>query len=131
MLYKEVDQPVSGREAFGQMSDAALLSQAAVLLLLGGQLRGDTEALRATAKEYGQFVEALPREDMVALGIPPLSSSPGRIDSQRVRDFLRSRYGIAVAPATPGRDEPPFRRDIFADLAAKHFREPPLRPPSI
>ncbi len=39
MLYQEVTQPISGPAAFGETDNAALLTQAAMLLVLGLQLR--------------------------------------------------------------------------------------------
>ena len=45
MAYEPVTRPLTSREAFQETSDTAALSQAAVLLLLGNQLRGDAQLL--------------------------------------------------------------------------------------
>lgn len=113
MLYREVTQPLPGPKAFEQTGDAAVLTQAAFLLVLGLQLRGD--------KGDVKLAETLPQEDLSVLEVPPLASASGRIDSARVRGFLASRYGIGTEIAG---EEVPLRRDVFADLALNHFREP-------
>ena len=46
MPYERVAAPIPSAQAFKQSSDAAIQSQAAVLLVLGAQLRGEGPARR-------------------------------------------------------------------------------------
>lgn len=117
MLYGEVAQPPKAREAFERMDEAAILTQAALLLVFGSQLRGDTPG-------GAKLDQILPQEDLSDLGVPPLSPTAGRVDSQRIRTQLASRYGTSVAIAIPEGEDVTWRRDIFPDLASNHFREP-------
>jgi hypothetical protein len=116
-MYEEVTQPPLGREAFERTDDAAVLTQAAVLLVISSQLRGGST--------FGDTLEEiLPVEDLVALGIPPVPPGQGRIDSQRVRMFLAQRYGVSARGNATVELDSIWRRDIFADLASIYFREP-------
>jgi len=64
MAYEQVTRPLTGPAAFQENTDTAALSQAAVLLLLGNQLRGDAQLLQARAfsTTRGGIVEPLPEE---------------------------------------------------------------------
>jgi len=112
-----VTEPLPGKEAFESTADAAALTQAAVLLIIGSQLRG-------AVKEADDDTEILPPEDLNVLGVPPLTPEFGRIDSERIRMFLNARYGISVTTRSEIPEEAMWRRDIFADLASNHFRSP-------
>jgi hypothetical protein len=116
-MYEEVTRPPLGREAFGRTDDAAVLTQAALLLVIGLQLRGGS--VRGDPLE-----DTLPEEDLATLGIPPVPSTQGRIDSQRVRIFLARRYGVSVGGGGGTELDAVWRRDIFADLASIYFRDP-------
>ena len=95
-----------------------------MLLLLGSQLRGDTEALMARSVGSEQFVEAVPDEEMTALGVPRLARSRGLIDPQRVRTFLSQRYGSIISETVTAEPEPHLPEDVLADIAGSVFREP-------
>ena len=99
MPYEEVNTPIPGPDAFGSTGDAAVLSQAALLLLLGTELRGDRYALsgRARARGLGSTMEAIPRRDLRRINPPRLRPIGGeRINFERVQDSLESQYGSRI-----------------------------------
>lgn len=116
MFYREVTKPPSVREAFELTDETATLTQAAYLLILGSQLRGD-------ASGGARLDEVIPPEDSAALGIPTVGPAPGRIDSERMRQSLTGRFGTSVVATFPQGEDVTWRRDIFAELARDHFRE--------
>src|SRR5258708_13802072 len=85
--WPRVENPVPGREAFSRTDPAAVLSQAAVLLSLGAQSRGDEETFAARARAAGlaENVEVLPAEDSALFGTPRLTAPPGRLYIHRVQ----------------------------------------------
>lgn len=110
----DLTEPPSIDEAFERTDRTAVFTQAAALLILGLQLRGDTTTLQ----------DGLPEEDLSVLRIPPVSRLGGRIDSQRTRIFLASRFRTSVAAPIPEGEDVTWRPDIFAELAKDHVREP-------
>jgi hypothetical protein len=114
MPIKEVTEPPSITEAFERTDEAATLTQAAALLILGIQLHGYDR------KHSGSV---LPSEDLSVLRIPPLPPLGGRIDSQRVRVLLANRFRTSIAAPIPEGDDVTWRPEIFAELASGHVRE--------
>ena len=53
MSYSLVKEPIPGHDAFEKTGDAAILSQAAFLLILGNQLRGTPQARAARTRAVG------------------------------------------------------------------------------
>jgi hypothetical protein len=94
MPFAYVRQPVSGPESFTRSDDAATLSQAAVLLAIGSQLRGDTQRLRSAFSGIVPGVEALPEEERAILGLPPMEPVTGRVETVGIRELLFSRYKL-------------------------------------
>ncbi len=117
MFQRDVAKPLLARDAFKLTDEIGFLTQAAYLLILGSQLRGD-------AAGRAKLDEIIPEEDLSALGVPPLSPETGRIDSQRIRLFLATRFGTSITPTIPEGEDVTWRHDIFAELARDHFREP-------
>lgn len=113
----EMTKPPFAQDAFGRTDEAAFLTQAACLLVLGSQLRGD-------APGRAKLDEIIPEEDLSALDIPPLSPATGRIDSQRIRLSLATRFGTSITPAIPEGEDVTWSSNVFAELARDHFREP-------
>ncbi len=94
-----------------------MLTQAAYLLMLGSQLRGDGPG-------RAKLDEIIPEEDFSALGAPSLSPATGRIDSQRIRLSLANRFGTSITPSIPEGEDVTWRSDIFVELARDHFLKP-------
>jgi len=117
MLQGDVTKPPLARDAFERTDEAGFLTQAAYLLVLGSQLRGD-------APGRASLGEIIPEKDFSALGVPALSPAAGRIDSQRTRLSLTARFGTSVSAAIPAGEDVTWRGDILAELARDHFRDP-------
>ena len=82
MSYDEVIEPVPFPVAFDSTDDAALLSQAAILILTGMMLRSDITELLDESDPDGE------------LGVPEISPVDGVIPQQEVRRDLVDRFGI-------------------------------------
>jgi hypothetical protein len=110
MPYQHLDQPIPGPAAFAATGDNARLSQAAILLLLGTQMRGDDYALegRAAAAGLQPAVAALPREDLEQFPVPRVRTVGRRIGAEHARFFLADRFGPAFAPPARREIEPPL-----------------------
>jgi hypothetical protein len=121
MSVREVNRPVPWRKAFGERGDAALLSQAALLLLLGAQVRGDARGPRARAAAARQ---AYPRRDAARFPVPQLSLTGQRVPASRVQARLRKRYGREVSRALRAEEREAAPLDVLADLAARLQRNP-------
>lgn len=85
MPYAEVRQPLVGPEAFHGDSDAAAQSQAAILLLIGRQLRGDDAP------------ETLSEEDRQRFPVPQFAYTGERFDPETLRAGLAQRSGVRFA----------------------------------
>lgn len=120
MPFFEVRQPVHILEAFSRMDDAAILSQAAILLILGARLRGESVVnLPSTA-----LLEPSPDEednDLAALGIPHLRPTFGRVDTRRLQTRLRNRYGAAPLLLAENAPSVPL---VMQDIANRLVRSP-------
>ena len=119
MPFKEVEQPVHFSEAFSRTDDAAILSQAAALLILGTHLRGDSVMKGPSIASLDSGTDAEDNE-LAALGVPHLRPTFGHIDSALVRKGLSARYGVApVFPLEPAKTLP-----ILNDIANRLLRSP-------
>lgn len=123
---KSVDKPVPGPEAFRKTSQAAVQSQAALLLTLGRQLRGDDQALRARATAAGleNAVDAIPREDLAEFPVPMLRPSGARFGVRNVTSNLTARFGPALAKAPIGGGETRAVQRSTSKLAERLFDDP-------
>ena len=98
---RTISAPIAGADAFTSLSDPRhVLSQAATLLLIGSALRGDAAAIevraRARAGQTAEIapVEALPSEDLYALGFPTLTAGTSRFRAEH----LQRAAGVRFAP---------------------------------
>jgi hypothetical protein len=81
--FDETRRPVTGVKAFERVNEDTVQQQAAVMLLLGQQLRGDPQAFRARARaaRTAQRVEIMTRQDREEFPVPkprPRPTSPRR-----------------------------------------------------
>lgn len=128
MPYDEVQQPIPCPSAFGERSSSAAQSQAALLLLLGRQLRGDEQALlsRAAAAGRERYVDLMPIEDLEAFPLPQLRSVGQRsIDVLNTESQLRQRYGIARRMGSQAKllGNP----EVLLDLAKRLYKRQTVR----
>src|SRR5512138_3710893 len=115
MPKKKVEKPVPGPEAFRKTSEAAVQSQAAILLMLGRQIRGDDQTLVARAAAAGRpvAVEAVAPEDLSEFPIPALRPTGERVGLRRVSTGLAERFGRTFTAAAIGTvDEKALRRPL-------------------
>lgn len=92
------ENPPRGPAAFKSTDDPeAVQAQAAILLAVGGQLRGDRAALQARSAMAAQPADMFQRDDLEEFPIPRLAP-PGRRLSPRAA--TAERFGPAVADAT-------------------------------
>ncbi|MGC2576287.1 MAG: hypothetical protein WA376_01775, partial [Terrimicrobiaceae bacterium] len=126
MPYEQVTRPVTAPEAFRQTGSEAVQSQAALLLLLGRQLRGDDQAIRASAMAVGRQsqVELIPTEDEAQFPVPRLRVTGERVDAADVQRGLAQRYGRLMkrqGPVEPGTPELP---EALGDAAERLYANP-------
>ena len=126
MPYEEVTHPVPAPEAFRQTGSEAVQSQAALLLLLGRQLRGDDQAIRASATAVGREsqVEVISTEDEAEFPVPRLRVTGERVRAADVQHGLVQRYGRLMkrrGPVEPGTPELP---EALGDAAERLYANP-------
>jgi hypothetical protein len=103
-------KPIAGPDAFQDLTEPShVLSQAATLLLIGSYLRGDASsaqaraesAIRVTTLTTGALpsaFQALPEEDVKALGFPQLQASSERFRATDLQRSLGVRFsGVRMA----------------------------------
>lgn len=114
MAYERITKPIPGNEAFGKTGDAAILSQAALVLILGNQLRGTPQARAARTRAAGLTVtdELLPDEDQRLFPVPSIPATAERFSPDKLRTSAnraagmrdyRARYKAAVSDTEAGR----------------------------
>jgi hypothetical protein len=103
--------PIAGLDAFKDLEEPSHVhSQAATLLLIGSQLRGDAPALAARAQAARSTMElrpglteasltALPPEDVATLGFPTLRLQGDRFHPLELQKMAGVRFAAAPAAA--------------------------------
>lgn len=126
MAYQSVIHPVPGPRAFQETSEAAILSQAAVLLFLGAEMRGDARTLMARAAAFGRegYVETIPREDIEELQPPRVVFTGERTDAKGVEANLTRRYGENFFKVLRFEGRVSSPQEVLADLGERLYREP-------
>ena len=129
MPYEEVIEPSRGSDAFRSGGSTAILSQAAILLVLGAQLRGDDYSLdgRAAAAGLQTAMKAIPENDLASFPVPRIATVGERIGFERVRLSLTEHYGRGMIPLiSRAVDEPlvTFPFDVGADIARRLYNNP-------
>ena len=106
MAYEIVTRPIPFPRAFGASNDAAILSQAAILLLIEPSLRGDRALLAQYRSErmtlrvpdiVGRGLRVRPEEIESSLSLKPLSSEKESLPVTRFRE-LASNLGRRRRP---------------------------------
>ena len=98
MPYKYVEEPIKSPEAFKDLKDEHVLSQASTLLLLGAQLETAGSSAGPTAlRAHRPMSRRIPSEYLTKLNIPRLMPHTGkRIQSQEVVKALRNYSKVFV-----------------------------------
>jgi len=125
MAYEQVTRPLTGPGAFQETTDTAALSQAAVLLLLGNQLRSDAQLLQARAfsATRGEIVGPLPEEDEAEFPVPQLRPTSERFSVQQVQSGLRQR-GIKTRMTLAATPREPVAADTLAAITDRLYQSP-------
>ncbi len=119
--FDETQRPVSGVRAFERVAEDTVQQQAAVMLLLGQQLRGDPQAFRARAlaTRTAARVELMSRRDRAEFPVPKVAPLATRMDATAARRGLARRYGRTARVMSAQRFA-----DSFYDVAKRLFRRP-------
>lgn len=98
MASKLVTTPIPGARAFTQKTPAAVLSQAAQLLLLGIYLRGDDAAFQARAKlaKTRNGARAIPELDRAKIKVPRVRAKGQRFSRRDIQAGHKALYQLKV-----------------------------------
>ena len=126
MPYSLVNKPLTGPKAFSKINDAAAQSQAAILLLLGSQLRGDDAVLKARAANAGsaKMLSAIHKASQAEFPVPRLRATSARISAASTRGALTKRYGDKTVRYVHGKDDPKQWAKAYADLGEQIYTDP-------
>lgn len=128
MPYPVIDQPVPCPEAFEQSHPQATQSQAALLLLLGMQLRGDAERLSAQdVTGSSKTIEDVLGIDSSQFPIPHLVSTGERYFHQDVQDGLIKEHGLEISEGGDGKRTVNMPPEVMSELAQRLYQEPSPR----
>ena len=125
-------RPIPGPDAFSNLREPGYLqSQAATLLLIGSHLRGDAAATRARAVAASgslalsttATVEALPAEDLQALGFPSMQVGAPRFRTEDLQRMVGRRFAAARA-AEAGRSALRAAARSLTPTATAFYRDP-------
>src|SRR5215831_19190518 len=128
-----VQQPLRGPRAFEYTGDAAVMSQAAILLLLGTTRRGDDRALRARAATVGtpQAGTRSPATGGVSFPVPRIPVTGDRIPDEVATAGLTRRLRPAARTALMAGEVPGAAveaiRAALPGLAERVYRQPTLQ----
>ncbi|MBI3652722.1 MAG: hypothetical protein HY231_16995 [Acidobacteria bacterium] len=127
MPRKRVETPIPGHEAFKKTSDEAVQSQAALLLMLGRQLRGDDEVLTARARaatpRVRGAVAASSDEEMKEFPVPHLKPTGERHGMRSLTADLSIRYR-ALTDAAIGAGSARQMVKPLSEMADQLYAEP-------
>lgn len=121
-----VTEPIPGPQAFASSGTAAEQSQAAILLAMGMQLRGDPASLRVRAEVTRDVPEmrVFSGEDLERFPLPPLSSATTRFTRTDLLRRMPAALSYTTRTAAPetARGLDPAARAARADLAEGVYR---------
>jgi hypothetical protein len=109
------ERPPRGAEAFTVNDDEGVQAQAAILLGLGAQLRGDRQKVQARSAAVLQPTAILMADEMAEFPIPRVAPATKRLTTAEVDVISR---GKLRAPARAAIERP----DVLADLADLTYR---------
>jgi pimeloyl-ACP methyl ester carboxylesterase len=102
MAYRKIAQPIKSPDAFRDLKDEDVLSQASVLLLLGAQMEAAEPVTSAAGlRSMRRVSRRAPTEYLRRLNVPPLKAHAGRrVQPQQVRAALRRHSALFARPLT-------------------------------
>lgn len=114
------ERPVTGPEAFTQLDENGIEAQAAILLGIGSQLRGDRQKMQARSAAVAQPTDTMLAEDLEEFPIPRLAPASRRYGREQIEDKTLARFGMSISEA-PG--EPQTLAKIADDVYTTRSRE--------
>jgi hypothetical protein len=118
------ERPLTGPEAFTQQDDDAVQAQAAILLGIGSQLRGDRQKVQARSAAVAHPTDALLAEDLEEFPIPRIAPASRRYSRESLEDATRSRFGASMFEAA---GEPELIAKMADDVYTTRSRETAAR----
>ena len=119
-FYPHVTKPLRGARAFHEISETASQSQAAILLMMARQLRGDDAALaaRARATRTAKHGVAADRGATYNFPVPKLRPSQKPLAASEVQARAKKAYGHTREM------EEPLRAKTYASCADRLYKRP-------
>src|SRR5687768_14405702 len=113
-MHAAPERPVSGPEAFTSLDDEAVQAQAAILLGIGMQLRGDRQKVEAQAAAVAFPAEALMQDELEEFPIPRLAPAAKRYSLETLESRAGARFGIeAIGGEWPEKRVADIASDVF------------------
>jgi hypothetical protein len=127
MAENYVETPIPSPDAYRSQSHDGVLSQAALLLSIGNQVRGDSRALqaRSVAADLSGHPDVVPSTDAMVLNIPSLPPGRERKSAAITRARLLYRHGLEKFKPSPSEIRPEVL-EIFPAVGEKYHFHPSL-----
>ena len=121
--YSYIEKTLKGAACFSVIGEQSAQAQAAVLLMLGRQLRGDDAATEARAKKaaVGKKVSLTGLRRDADFPVPRLKPSARRLPQATTAANVRKRHGARALDATSG-----AWRNAYHDSAERLFDKPSI-----
>ena len=104
------ERPPVGPQAFLSLDDESAQAQAAILLGIGAQMRGDRQKVEARSAAVAHPTDVLLADDLAEFPIPRLAPAAKRYAFETMDDRTRARFGVSVRAAAE-------RPQTLADMA--------------
>ena len=114
MPFERVEKPIPGAEAFEQTSDAALLSQAAILLSVGAHMRGKLEGIPAA--EFEEL--GVPRVEAQWFKAKEITLDPTAVRGHMIRQLGERSFPADIHAPVQGRTTSQIFRILTAEPSA-------------
>jgi len=113
-MKETTENPPKGPDAFASLEDpVSVQAQAAILLAVGAQMRGDRAALQARSAVTAQPADMLIHDELADFPIPRLVPPARRLSP---RAAMEKRFGVlgAAPPETPAETMATMAADLYA-----------------
>lgn len=125
MVYRAVERPLAGPDAFREKGDAASLSRAAIFLILRAQLRADDRALQARTQGTSADL-VVPADDIARFPVPLVRRAGETIPREELRERVARVYGLQVKEDSRGQDNARLIGEVVPQLADRFYETPSL-----